>query len=131
MSQNQEIPENILCTKTHEYVIVEGNTATIGITQYAAEQLGEIVYVELSDIDTKIPKGDSFGTVESVKAASEVYMPISGKIIEVNERLTSEPELINEDSYNLGWLIKVEGEFPPEALEEMMSMDDYLAFIED
>ena len=130
MSKNIEIPENILCTKTHEYVIVENGVATIGITSYAAEQLGEIVYVELVEAGNFVAKGDTFGTIESVKAASELYMPLSGKIIEVNERLTSEPELINEDSYNLGWLAKI-AEFSESDLEDTLSMEDYLGFIED
>jgi glycine cleavage system H protein len=130
MSKNIEIPEHILCTKTHEYIIVENGVATIGITSYAAEQLGEIVYVELVEAGNYVAKGDTFGTIESVKAASELYMPVSGKIIEVNERLTSEPELINEDSYNLGWLAKI-AEFSEGDLEDTLSMEDYLGFIED
>lgn len=130
MSQNVEIPENILCVKSHEYIIVEGNVATVGITSYAAEQLGEIVYVELPVVGAELSKGDTFGTVESVKAASELYMPISGKISAVNERLTSEPELINEDCYNNGWIAKVIN-FSKEDLENALTMEDYLAYIEE
>lgn len=130
MSQNVDIPENIYCTRSHEYIIFENGTGVIGITQYAADQLGEIVYVELPDVESKLTKGDVFGTVESVKAASELYAPISGKIIEVNERLTSEPELINDDCYGAGWLVKVI-DIPENDLDDTLSMDDYLSFIED
>jgi glycine cleavage system H protein len=130
MAKNVDIPDNIQCTKTHEYIIIEDDIATIGITSYAAEQLGEIVYVELVEAGNVIAKGDSFGTIESVKAASELYMPLTGKIIEVNERLTSEPELINEDSYNMGWLAKITA-FSADELKDTMSMEDYLGFIED
>lgn len=130
MSQNVEIPENILCARSHEYIIVDNDIATIGITSYAAEQLGEIVYVELPEVGTSFSKGDTFGTVESVKAASELYMPISGKVIEVNERLTSEPELINEDCYNQGWIVKVTN-FSSEDLENTLNMEDYLVYIEE
>ncbi|MEW5818973.1 MAG: glycine cleavage system protein GcvH [Cyanobacteriota bacterium] len=127
---NLETPENIHCTRSHEYVIVDGETGIIGITQYATEQLGEIVYVELPEVGTTIPKGEAFGTVESVKAASEIYMPVSGTISEINHRLTSEPELINDDCYNEGWIIKV-ADFSKEDLEEAMPMDEYLSFIEE
>lgn len=130
MSQKLEIPENIVCTKTHEYVIFDDDAAIIGITSYAAEQLGEIVYVELPEIDTILEKGESFGTVESVKAASELYMPLKGRVIEINDELTSEPELINEDSYNRGWIIKIT-DFSKDDLKDVMTMDDYLAYIED
>lgn len=127
---NVEIPDNIICSKSHEYIIVENNVATIGITSYAAEQLGEIVYVELPEIGASFSKGDTFGTVESVKAASEMYMPLSGKISEVNELLTSEPELINEDCYNRGWIVKVV-DFNESDLEDTLNMEDYLTYIEE
>lgn len=127
---NVEIPDNILCSRSHEYIIVENNVATIGITSYAAEQLGEIVYVELPEIGASFSKGDTFGTVESVKAASEMYMPLTGKIIEVNELLTSEPELINEDCYHRGWIAKVV-DFSEADLEDTLSMEDYLTYIEE
>jgi glycine cleavage system H protein len=130
MAHNVEIPENILCTRSHEYILLEENVAVVGITSYASEQLGEIVYVELPVIGALISKGDAFGTVESVKAASEVYMPVTGKIVEVNERLTSEPELINEDCYGNGWLVKI-ADFAKEDLENTLTMEDYLNYIEE
>ena len=103
------IPDNTVYTKSHEYIIVENSKAKIGITDYAVDQLGDIVFVELPEIGSNFTKGEVFGTVESVKAASELYMPVSGKIAEINEALTDNPELVNEDCYNKGWFIKVEG----------------------
>lgn len=130
MAQNINMPEHIRCSKSHEYVITNENVATIGITKYAADQLGEIVYVELPEIGTKFAKGEIFGTVESVKAASELYMPISGEVIEVNETLTSEPELINEDCYNRGWIAKVKN-YSKDDLNNTLSIEDYNVYIEE
>ena len=121
------VPDGILCTKSHEYILEEeGNPYKIGITEYAAEQLGDIVFVELPEVDTEFQKGEIFGTIESVKAASELYMPVSGKIVEINEELINKPELINSDTYEKGWLIKVELEDKGE-LDEAMEYDDYIA----
>lgn len=130
MPQNVNIPENIHCSKSHEYVKIEGNHAFIGITKYATEQLGEIVFVEMPEVGKTLNKGEVFGTVESVKAASELYAPLSCKVIELNERLTSEPELINEDCYNQGWIVKV-SDFNKDDLQDTMLMEDYLTFIEE
>ena len=130
MAQNINMPENIRCSKSHEYIIVEGDAAKVGITKYAADQLGEIVYVELPEVGAKFNKGEVFGTVESVKAASELYMPISGEILELNDDLTSEPELINEDCYNRGWIVKVKN-FSREDLNNTMSVEDYNVYIEE
>jgi len=124
-----EIPTNTYCTKSHEYITIEGDTGTLGITHYAAEQLGEIVYVELPEIDTEFKKGDIFGTIESVKAASELYIPVSGKVVEINEALTDEPELINENCYTKGWIIKLTG-FSQDDLENTLQVKDYLKHIE-
>ena len=99
----------ILCSKSHEFLLDNGdNTFTIGLTDYAVEQLGDIVFLELPEIDTEYKKGETFATIESVKAASEIYMPISGKIIEINEEAVDSPEILNEDSYEKGWLVKIE-----------------------
>ena len=103
------ITEKILCSKSHEFLLDNGdNTFTIGLTDYAVEQLGDIVFLELPEIDTEYKKGETFATIESVKAASEIYMPISGKIIEINEEAVDSPEILNEDSYEKGWLVKIE-----------------------
>ncbi|MFH0702512.1 MAG: glycine cleavage system protein GcvH [bacterium] len=125
-----KVPSEILCAKSHEYVIKEDNMAKIGITDHAVEQLGDIVFVELPEINTTYAKGEIFGTIESVKAASELYMPISGKIIEINERLSAEPELINEDCYENGWLIKVSN-FDPEELNDAMTYEEYRDYLEE
>lgn len=103
------ITEKILCSKSHEFLLDNGdNTFTIGLTDYAVEQLGDIVFLELPEVGKEFQKGDTFAAVESVKAASEIYMPISGKIIEVNEEAAESPEILNEDSYEKGWLVKIE-----------------------
>ena len=103
------ITEKILCSKSHEFSLDNGdNTFTIGLTDYAVEQLGDIVFLELPEVGTEYKKGETFATIESVKAASEIYMPISGKIIEINEEAVDSPEILNEDSYEKGWLVKIE-----------------------
>jgi len=102
------IPENIKYTKEHEWVKVEGNIATMGITDHAQSELGDITFVELPGVESKINKADSIATVESVKAASDIYAPLSGKIIEVNETLQSSPEIVNQSPYDEGWVCKIE-----------------------
>ena len=123
------VPNNILCTKSHEYVLVDGSEAKIGITDYAVDQLGDVVFVELPEIGVSCNKGESFGTIESVKAASEIYMPLSGKVSEINETLATQPELVNEDCYEKGWLIKVTG-FDKNDLDDAMSYDEYKEYLE-
>lgn len=123
-----EIPNDVLCTKSHEYALIEGDTAKIGITDYAVEQLGDIVFVELPELGSVFTKGEIFGTIESVKAASELYMPMGGKIVEINEKLTTDPELVNQDSYNTGWFIKIQ-EFDEAELNEAMLYEDYQEFL--
>jgi len=102
-----EIPTGLKYSKEHEWVATEGSVATIGITDHAQDQLGEIVYVELPAVGEKISKDDPFGVVESVKAVSDIYAPISGTVVEVNEDLPESPEIVNEDPYGDGWLVKV------------------------
>lgn len=116
-------------TKKHEWVNVDGEHATIGISDYAQEQLGDIVFIELPDIDEDFEQGDDFGVVESVKAASDLYMPISGKVVEINEELEDAPELVNEDAMG-NWMIKVEITQKGE-LEDLLSEDQYKDFIEE
>ena len=103
--------DNILCSKSHEYVYEENGYYYIGLTDYAIEQLGDIVFVELPEIDSEYRKGEIFGTIESVKAASEIYMPVSGKVLEINEQLIEKPELLNESDFTEMWLIKISSEF--------------------
>jgi glycine cleavage system H protein len=100
-------PENYRYTKEHEWVRVDGDTATIGITFHAQHELGDIVYVDLPKVGTKVEKGKSFGSVESVKAVSDVYAPVPGEVIEINDTLASAPEKLNEDPHGAAWLIKL------------------------
>lgn len=99
--------DKILCTKSHEYVL-KGEPTIVGLTDYAIEQLGDIVFLELPSVGDEFSKGETFANIESVKAASEIYMPVSGKIVEVNEALVDAPESLNEDCYENGWLVKIE-----------------------
>jgi len=116
-------------TKKHEWVKVDGEHATIGITDYAQEQLGDIVYIELPDVEEDFEQEDDFGVVESVKAASDLYMPISGKVVEINEELEDAPELVNEDAM-ANWMLKVEVT-KKEELEDLLTEDQYKDFIEE
>ena len=102
------VPSNLKYSKEHEWVKVEGNTAIIGITDFAQNELGDIVFVELPEVDDEVSEGDTFGSVESVKTVSELYSPVSGKVIEVNESLEDEPEAVNESPYENAWMVKVE-----------------------
>jgi len=123
------VPDNILCTKSHEYILVNNNEAKIGITDFAVDQLGDVVFVELPDVGATFNKGESFGTIESVKAASEIYMPAGGKIAEINEVLAAQPELVNEDCYEKGWLIKIT-DFDQSELDDAMAYDEYKEYLE-
>ncbi len=120
------ITEKILCSKTHEYLLRnDDETYTIGLTDYAVEQLGDIVFIELPEIGVSYSKGDSFAAVESVKAASEIYMPISGKILEVNTQIVENPEILNEDVYEEGWLVKVKALGDTSEQDDLMEYEDY------
>jgi len=116
--------DNILCTKSHEYVLKEGNKCIIGLTDYAIEQLGDIVFLELPEVGTEFNKGETFANIESVKAASEIYMPVSGKIVEVNNALVDAPEGLNEDCWENGWLVKFEPATDAD-FEDLLSYADY------
>lgn len=114
--------DEILCSKSHEYVY---NKTTIGLTDYAIDQLGDIVFLELPEVGVEYSKGDTFANIESVKAASEIYMPVSGKIIEVNEKLIETPEALNEDCWENGWLVKIEPTGSDDELTDLISYADY------
>ena len=121
------ITEKILCSKSHEFLLDNGdNTFTIGLTDYAVEQLGDIVFLELPEVGAEFKKGETFATIESVKAASEIYMPISGKVLAINEEAVDSPEILNEDSYEKGWLVKVEatGDVATET-KDLLEYEDY------
>ena len=125
------IPDNILCSKSHEFLQDNGdNTYTVGLTDYAIEQLGDIVFLELPEVGDEFSKGDTFATVESVKAASEIYMPISGKVTEINETLVDAPEMLNEDSYEKGWLVKIEATGDESEQNDLMEYEDYKEEVE-
>ena len=107
-------------TKSHEWLTVEGKSVTVGITDFAQAQLGDVVFLELPSPGRKLATGESFGVVESVKAASDLYAPVAGRVTEVNEKLTAHPELVNTDPYGEGWIVKLElsGEPPSDLLDE-------------
>ena len=122
--------ENVLCTKTHEYVLEKDGNYEVGITDYAIEQLGDIVFVELPEEGTEFTKNEVFATIESVKAASEVYMPISGKVISVNEEIVNKPELLNDESYTEKWFIKIESDADQLEFSDLMDYSDYKEEVE-
>ena len=123
-----EFPEDLKYTKEHEWVLVEGKVATVGITDFAQDQLGDIVFVELPAVGDKVSKEDAFGVVESVKAVSDIYAPVSGKVLEVNDDLPDNPEMVNEDAYGDGWMIKIEMS-DPEELQDLMSAAEYEEYV--
>ncbi len=122
-------PKDYNYTKEHEWVNVEGDVATIGITNYAQEQLGDIVSVEFPKIGKEFSKGESLALIDSMKTTSDVNAPISGEILEVNNELDSQPELLNEDPYEQGWILKIKIKNMDE-LESLMSMEEYEVFVE-
>lgn len=103
-----KIPEDLKYTKDHEWVRIEGNIATVGVTDFAQSELGDIVFVEIETLDEELEKEEVFGSVEAVKTVSDLFMPIGGTIIEINENIESSPELVNSDPYGEGWMIKIE-----------------------
>lgn len=103
-----EFPEDLKYSREHEWVLVEGSIATVGITDFAQEQLGDVVFVELPAVGDKVTKDEAMGVVESVKAVSDIYAPVSGTVVEVNDDLPDSPEMINEDPYGDGWIVKIE-----------------------
>ena len=123
-----EFPEGLKYSKEHEWVLVEGTSATIGITEFAQEELGDIVFVELPEVGEKIVKDDPFGAVESVKAVSDIYAPVSGEVMETNEILPDNPETINDDPYGDGWMVRVELS-DIDDLKDLMDADEYAEYV--
>jgi glycine cleavage system H protein len=121
------VPEDLHYSKDHEWVRVDGNIATIGITDYAQNSLGDVVYVELSKPGDELSSNESFGSVESVKAVSELFTPVSGHVTEQNARLQDEPELVNTDPYDAAWMIKVKMSSPGE-VDSLLSAEEYEDF---
>jgi glycine cleavage system H protein len=124
-----KIPADLKYTEDHEWVRIEGNMAVVGITDYAQNELGDVVFVEIETEGEELEKGDTFGTVEAVKTVSDLFMPLSGTVAEVNAALADEPELVNKDPYGKGWMIKIEASSLDEA-DELLSADDYKKMIE-
>ncbi|MDC6384127.1 glycine cleavage system protein GcvH [Flagellimonas taeanensis] len=122
------IPSELKYTKDHEWVKIDGDIATVGITDFAQGELGDIVYVEVETLDETLDKEEVFGTVEAVKTVSDLFLPLSGEIIEFNEVLEDEPEKVNTDPYGEGWMIKIKISDPSE-VDELMSDEDYKALI--
>ncbi len=125
-----DFPTDLKYTREHEWVRLEGETATVGITEHAQDSLGDVVYVELPEEGAEVTKGEAFGVVESVKAVSDLYAPLSGNVFEANDAVVDSPEIINEDPYGEGWMIKVEGSNPGD-LDDLLSADEYEKFVEE
>ncbi len=124
-----DYPADFLYTKNHEWVFVEdGNTATVGITEYAQGELGDIIYLELPELNIHMSKGDPFGTVEAVKTVEELYSPVTGEVVAINKELEDKPELVNQSAFAEGWLIQIRMSDPSE-LEELMDAEAYLALV--
>ena len=121
-------PENFRYTKEHEWVLVEGDTGMIGITDHAQEELGDIVYVDLPQVGARLETGKSLGSVESVKAVSDIYAPLSGEVLEINSLLADAPEKLNQDPHGTAWLVKIRLDAPAEALN-LLSAADYQTYI--
>ena len=119
-----EIRENLKYTKDHEWISIDGDIATVGITDFAQSELGDIVYVEVDTIDENLNKDDVFGTVEAVKTVSDLFLPVSGEILEFNESLNDNPDLINESPYDEGWIIKMKVE-DSDQLSELLDSKSY------
>jgi glycine cleavage system H protein len=124
-----EYPDDLKYTDTHEYARLDGEIATIGISAFAIDQLGDIVFLELPDIGEAVEKGETFGTIESVKAAEDLKSPLSGTVIERNEEMLQAPEMVGEDPYGEGWLMKIRVDDPDE-LDDAMSADEYREQVE-
>lgn len=124
INDSMNIPEDLKYTEDHEWIRVTDGEVLVGVTDFAQTELGDVVFVEINQNEDEIAKGDIFGTIEAVKTVSDLFMPISGKIIEINNKLESEPELVNQDPYGEGWMIKVQVT-RLEELDELIASDGY------
>jgi len=118
------IPQNLLYTKDHEWIRIEGQTATVGITDYAQSELGDVVFIEIETQGETIEKGEPFGTIEAVKTVSDMFMPVSGEVVEVNPDLDKSPDLVNKDPYGKGWMIKIKVGDPSET-KSLLTPEEY------
>ncbi|NIP43421.1 MAG: glycine cleavage system protein GcvH [candidate division Zixibacteria bacterium] len=124
-----DFPKDLKYSKEHEWIKVDGDTATIGITDYAQGELGDVVFVELPETGEEFKQMDAFGTIEAVKAVSELYTPVSGEIVEINDKLEDEAGLVNQDCYGDGWMIKIKLSNPSE-LDDLLDADKYKELVE-
>lgn len=122
-------PKELKYSKSHEYLKVQGNLVTIGITSYASNELGDVVFVDIPEIGKTYKTGEKFGVIESVKSVSDLYIPCDGKVVETNKDLNDHPEYINQDPYEKGWIIKVEITKSPDQNKELISADEYSKFV--
>jgi glycine cleavage system H protein len=120
------VPDELMYNRSHEWIRTEGDAVVVGITHYAQDQLGEVVFVELPDVGTGVGSGEELGTLESVKAVSEFLAPVAGEVVEVNERLEDEPNLVNDDPYGDGWLVKMSGSTEGEELLDAAAYQEFL-----
>ncbi len=127
-TNNMNIPSELKYTKDHEWVKIDGDTATVGITDFAQKELGDIVYVEVETLDQTLAKDEVFGTVEAVKTVSDLFLPLSGEIVEFNDSLESSPETVNSDPYGNGWMVKVKFSDVSE-IEQLLSSEQYKKLI--
>jgi len=125
-----EFPDDLKYTEEHEWILVEEEVATVGITDFAQDQLGDVVFVELPEVGTKVEAGKAFGVVESVKAVSDIYAPLSGEVIEINEELIETPEVINTSVYEDGWMIKIQIEDLSQ-VDDLLDAETYQSMVED
>ena len=121
-------PAELQYTKTHEWIKIEGDEGTVGVSDYAQDSLGDVVYVELPELGTELEAGQPFGAVESVKAASDLYLPVGGEVIAVNEELVSQPELLNSDPYSAGWIVKIR---VAQGVGALMSAEAYEKYVDE
>ena len=121
---NFEVPERLRYHQTHEWVDSNGPNAIVGITDFAQEELGDVVFVELPDVGDTLAQGEQFGIIESIKAASDIYTPVAGTVVEINERVFDAPELVNQDPYGEGWLIQLDSE-DDSAVDHLLSAREY------
>ena len=122
------VPGNLKYTKDHEWILAEGETAIVGVTDFAQGELGDVVFVEIETVGEELAKGDTFGTIEAVKTVSDLFMPVSGEVLEVNSKLEDTPEIVNSDAYGDGWMVKIRMNDPSE-LDDLLSPDDYKKLI--
>ncbi len=123
-------PEDNRYAKSHEYVHAEGGIGTIGITDYAQKELGDVVFVELPQVGAQLEMGDELGSIESVKAVSELFSPVTGEVVEINEALSEKPELVNTDPYGDGWMVRIKLAAPDEDDELLMNAEEYEEYVE-